>query len=105
MATRSADEDISYDRNAFNESRERAWRGFLTVCAWALLHVLLVTGYLIMVFAIGIDWFVSLLVLLVAGLAAGSLLRLSGAWSAAMLLQAALVILVRLLVYLFTSIL
>ena len=83
------------------QSHERTFEAFVRIMAWGALHVLLVTGYLTFVFAMGMNWLTALAILFVGGLVLGRVIGLSGAWAIAMVGQAFVVVFVRLLIALF----
>ncbi|WP_084396797.1 hypothetical protein [Henriciella aquimarina] len=85
------------------DKREAMFGGFLRFCAWTGLHILVVVGYLTLVFAIGMNWLGALIIMFVAGLAAGWLFKLSNAWTIAMVVQAAIVVLARIFILLFQA--
>lgn len=86
------------------ESREQMWNGFLRASAWLSLHLLLAVGYLTFVFAMGMNWLTALVILFIAGVAGGWLMGLSSAWLIAMLVQAGIVVIARVVVVLMQAI-
>ena len=82
------------------EEREAAFVGFVRFCGWAILHILIVVGYLTLVLGIGFNWLASLAIMFAAGLAGGWLMRLSSAWTIILIAHAALVIVARLCILL-----
>ena len=85
--------------------RQLMFNHFLRTSAWLALHILLLVGYLTLVFAMGVNWLTSLAIFFVAGLAIGWIMGLSGAWGLAMILQAFIVLLTGLIAVLFNAIL
>lgn len=83
------------------EKRDARFHGFLKFCGWAGLHVLLMTGYLTLVFAIGMNWLVALIIMVIAGFAGGWMMKLGNAWTIGMIAQIAVVMIARLGIYLF----
>ena len=51
--------------------RQLMFNHFLRTSAWLALHILLLVGYLTLVFAMGVNWLTSLAIFFVAGLAIG----------------------------------
>jgi hypothetical protein len=87
---------------AFLAPREKMLEGFVRLCGWFGLHVMLLVGYLTSVFALGMDWLTALMILFVAGLLAGWIMGLTRAWVLAMLVQALIVVGARIAITLFT---
>ncbi|WP_300392506.1 aa3-type cytochrome c oxidase subunit IV [Henriciella sp.] len=83
------------------DKREATFHGFLKFCGWTGLHVLLVAGYLTLVFGVGMNWLVALFLMAIAGGVGGWLMKLGSAWYFSLLAQAGIVLLARFFIFLF----
>ena len=86
------------------ENREAMFRNFVRFCGWGGMHVLLVTGYLTLVFAIGMNWFVALILMALAGIGGGLLMKLGSVWYLSLVGQAAIVVFARICILLFMAV-
>ena len=84
-------------------NREAMFNRFLKFCGWTGLHILLVTGYLTLVFAITMNWLVALILMLLAGIIGGWLLKLGSAWYLSLVAQVAIVLMARLSILIFVA--
>ena len=70
-----------YVRGEMNiATQERTWEGFKKVSLWASLIISLILAYAVFTITMGMNWFVALLILAVAGIAAGLFMSMGSAW-------------------------
>lgn len=84
-------------------NREANFHRFIKFCSWTGMHVLLVTGYLTLVFAVSMNWLTALFLMALAGVAGGWLMGLTSAWYLSLGVQAAIVVVARLCILLFMA--
>lgn len=75
--------------------QQRTWSGFLRGSLWGSLILMLVLAYLTFTLAIGLNWFISLVIVAGLGLVAGVALGMGGAWIATVVALSALAVFVQ----------
>lgn len=88
-----------YHRGEMNiADQEATWKSFLTFSLWGGLILALILGHAILAIAIGMHWLISLSLMVIAGLVAGVVMRMGGAWFATVGGLAALGIFVQIII-------
>lgn len=93
-----------YHRGDMDIHAQKAmWHGFMRATAFGSALILVLVGYLTLVFAIGMNWFVALLLMGVAGAAIGALMGLGTAWYVSLGVMAAIAVVSRALIFVFSA--
>jgi len=80
------------------ESQKRTWQGFLAASQWGGLIIVLAVAYMVFTLAIGINWFVALILCAGTGIVGGLLMGMGGAWMATVIGLAGLAIFIQILI-------
>ena len=83
--------------------QKSTWNGFMKASAFAGLLTLVGVAFLTFTFAMQMDWLLSLVICLVAGVAIGFVMNLGSAWMIAMVLFAVTTVVFRIFIAIFTA--
>ena len=61
-------------------TQEHTWEGFVKVSLWASLIISLILAYAVFTITMGMNWLVAMILLAVAGIAAGLFMSMGSAW-------------------------
>lgn len=82
-------------------SQKATWDGFMKAAAYGSILTLISVGFLTLVFAMGMNWFISLVLMVLLGAAIGFVMNMGSAWVITLVLFAATVFISRIVIGLF----
>ncbi len=95
-----ADSDYVHGEMEIGE-QTRTWEGFLTFTVWGSGLLILILAYATFAIALNMNWIVSLFICAAVGIIGGMMMRLGGAWTAAVIGLSGLAVIVQLIIILF----
>ncbi len=78
--------------------QQRTWDGFMRASLWGSAILMLVIGYAVLAVALGLNWFVALVICAGAGIVGGTLMNMGGAWLATVVGLSGLAVLIQFII-------
>lgn len=84
-------------------NQSATWSGFLTASTWGGFIIALILAYATMTIALGVNWFVSLVVTAGVGIVGGLLMGMGGAWLATVVALSGVALMIQLIITMFRA--